>query len=425
VGSIVVKTAAGAEDPVRVLSVFIDFRPVYTGEGEWWLRMAPLLRARGVTAEVLTRAPEGGAPAHEVVDGTAVRRLSLPPGVGGRAWISAVLRTLVQRRRQFDVVQFHGTNDDAVHASCLAGRLLGWKTVFRMTLTGDDDLATIRSTGRFGWGRLAALRLAHGYVAMAAALTRGFEDAGFLADRLLIVPQGVDTAIFKPASADERSAARCQLEISESARVALFCGAIVPRKGVDVLVEAWTKVRARIPGAILLLVGPDHHGDALVNPEHRAFSARLEQRIQDLGLAGSIRMAGFQHDVRRFYAAANLFVLPSHAEGQPAVVGEALASGLPCVLSQLEGITEDDLKHGQEGFIVPTFAPDDYADPLVRLLGDAEASAAMGRRARARAVARFDLGRIADSYAAFLRMVARRSEHRTALRRVSPAESSS
>ena len=416
--------AAAPGDDVRVLSVFIDFRPVYTGEGEWWLRMAPLLRARGVTTEVLSRVPGGGAPAPEVIDGTRIHRLPLPPGVGGRAWISAVVRTLVQRRGQFDVAQFHGTNDDAVHASCLAGRLLGWKTVFRMTLTGDDDLATIRRTGTFGWGRLAALRLAHGYVAMAAALTRGFEDSAFLKDRLLIVPQGVDTAVFKPASAEDRRAARRHLGLPESARVALFCGAIVQRKGVDVLVEAWARVRAAIPNAFLLLVGPDHHGDALVDPQHRAFSAQLERRIRDLGLAGSIRLAGFQSDVRPFYAAANVFVLPSHAEGQPAVVGEALASGLPCVLSELEGITEDDLRHEQEGFIVPTFAPDDYAEPLLRLLGDADLAQAMGRRARERAVARFDLCRIADSYAAFLRTVARRPEGRPALRPVSPAESS-
>jgi glycosyltransferase involved in cell wall biosynthesis len=261
-------------------------------------------------------------------------------------------------------------------------------------------------------------------VAMAAALTRGFEDASFLKDRLLIVPQGVDTAAFRPASDEERRAARRRLGIPESARVALFCGAIVQRKGVDVLVEAWARVRARVPDAFLLLVGPDHHGDALIDPQHRAFSAQLERRIQDLGLAGAIRMAGFQHDVRPFYAAANLFVLPSHAEGQPAVIGEALASGLPCVISQLDGITDEDMRHGQEGFIVPSFEPDDYAQPLLRLLGDAEAAEAMGRRARERAVARFDIRRIADSYAAFLRAVTRRPHRRTALQPVSPAESS-
>jgi glycosyltransferase involved in cell wall biosynthesis len=415
-------SAAQAEDTVRVLSVFMDFRPVYTGEGEWWLRMVPLLRARGVTTEVLTRGRDGGAPAHEIVDGTAVQRLPLPAGSGGHAWMAAVLRTLVRRRGQFDIAQFHGTNDDAVYASCLAGRLLGWKTVFRMTLAGDDDLPTIRRTGTFGRGRLAALQLAHGYVAMARALARGFEQARFLKDRFLVVPQGVDIAAFKPSSAEERSAVRRRLGISESARVAVFCGAVVPRKGVDILVEAWARVRARVPGALLLLVGPNHLGGGLDDPRHRAFSEQLERRVQELGLGDCVRMEGFQHDVRPFYAAANVFVLPSHAEGQPAVIGEALASGLPCVISQLDGITDEDLRHEQEGFIVPSFAPDDYAEPLVRLLGDAEASEAMGRRARERAVARFDLRRIADSYAAFLRAVSRGPHRRPALQPVSPAE---
>lgn len=116
--------------PVRVLSVIRSFRPAFSGEGEWWLRLIPFLRERGVEVEILTsgEAKDGGP---ERVEGVSVHRVPImngPPGLRGYAGkLVAGLLALRQRRRRFDVALFHALSRDMVFASCVAGRLGGWR----------------------------------------------------------------------------------------------------------------------------------------------------------------------------------------------------------------------------------------------------------------------------------------------------------
>jgi glycosyltransferase involved in cell wall biosynthesis len=378
------------------------FRPAFTGEGEWWLRMIPLLRSRGLDVEILTVA-NGCPPGTTLVEGTRVSRIAVDGRRPYLSWLYRVLGALGRRRDSMDLALFHSPNRDAVFASCLAGRLLGWRTVYRMTLLGSDDLMTIRQVGKLGRLRMAALHLAHGYVSMAGAMIRGFERARFLRDRLLTVTQGVDTQRFRPADPAMKAEARASLGLPQEAPIALFCGAIIERKGVDVLIEAWRRVRDQLPDARLLLVGPNHR-NGLVEPEYRPFCERIERRIAELGLADSVTLFGYRTDTPLFYAAADLFVFPSRAEGQPNVVAEAMASGLPSVLSVLDGLC-DELRDGIEAVVVRSFSPEDYARAIVGLFADREAATRMGERARERSLALFDVERVADRYAWFLRAV--------------------
>lgn len=364
--------------------------------------MASVLRVRGVDVEILTSGAALRTERLEVVEGVPVHRV--PAGGGSRPYwdrLRKVLGAIAERRREFDVVLFHGPNHDLVYAGCLAGCLLGWKVLFKMTLLGSDDLATIRGRGRFGRVRLGSLRFASGLIGMTRIMTRGFEDTRWISNRMLIAPQGVDTDRFSPPDATQKISLRKQLDIPESAKVALFCGALVRRKGVDLLVEAWRHVAAQVKGGMLLLVGPDHrHG--LGEPEHRLFSEGIERRVKQLGIDGTVRFLGYQSNVEKYYGAADLFVFPSRSEGWGSVVTEALASGLPCVLSGLEGISDEHIEDGKEGFIVRTEAPEAYSARMVELLEDESAMRRMGKKARTRAVNLFDHERVADQYAEFL-----------------------
>jgi glycosyltransferase involved in cell wall biosynthesis len=309
---------------------------------------------------------------------------------------------LIRRRHQFDVALFHAPNGDAVYASCLLGGILGWKTVYKMTLYRSDDLVSIRDTGRFGRLRLSALRIADGFISMSNLLTQTFEQTGLRPTRLLAVPQGVDTARFRPPDPEQKRAARARLGIPESARVALFCGSLIHRKGADILVEAWRQVARSVPHGLLLMVGPNPR-DGLIEPQERPFSESIMRRIDELALHGSVRLFGFQKQVEISYAAADVFVFPSRCEGWGNVVTEAMAAGLPCIISRLDGISAELLRDGDEGIIVGSEDPGEYAEQLVRLLTDAETARQMGERARKRAVELFEIELVADRYAGFLR----------------------
>ena len=394
--------------PIRVLTG-VSVRPASGGPGDWWLRMIPFLRARGVEVEVLTRRQPGRPPGLEIIDGITVHRALIADG-NPTYWTRAkdlvmMVLALYRRRKRFDVVLFHSANFDAGYAGCLAGRVFGWKTIFKTTLLGYDDLNTIAKSGKVGRLRLASLKLADGLISMSRVLLHPYEDQPWLRSKLLLAPHGVDLKRFHAADPARKQLVRLQLGIPEDARVALFCGSVIYRKGVDLLVDAWQHVSRQVPNAVLLLVGPNHE-DGLVEPKQRAFSEAIARRIQDLGLTRTVRLLGYQRQMDRYYAAADVFVFPSRSEGWPNVVGEAMASGLPCIVSSLYGVSEEQLQDGVEGFIVRSQTPQDYAERLVSLLADEETARRMGANARGRAEDHFDCERVADQYAAFFRRVA-------------------
>jgi glycosyltransferase involved in cell wall biosynthesis len=135
-----------------------------------------------------------------------------------------------------------------------------------------------------------------------------------------LIRNGVDLGQFTPG---DRGAARRDLGLPGGAPLAVCVGRVTRQKGQDLLVAAWPAVRARSPEALLVIVG---EGEDL--PRLRA-------------LAGpGIVFAGAAGEVRPWYAAADLVVMPSRWEGLPLVALEALASGRPLVAAAVAGLTE-------------------------------------------------------------------------------------
>jgi glycosyltransferase involved in cell wall biosynthesis len=119
-----------------------------------------------------------------------------------------------------------------------------------------------------------------------------------------------------------------------------------------------------------------------------------------------VRLLGRVDDLESYLGAADLFVFLSRKEGQGYVIVEAMASGLPCVVSPLDGIASEMVDQGESGVILSN--PDDadaVAGELSRLLGDAALRRAMGDAARRSAVRRFSIESRVDALAALYREV--------------------
>lgn len=144
-----------------------------------------------------------------------------------------------------------------------------------------------------------------------------------LGSGLAIVRNGVDLDRFTPAGEADRMRARAELGLSERARVALCVGRITEQKGQDLLLRCWPRVLAACPDALLVLVGD---GDL------RAGLAA--------GAPPGVLFAGAAADVRPWYAACDLAVLPSRWEGLPLTALEAMASGRSVVGFRVPGLAE-------------------------------------------------------------------------------------
>jgi glycosyltransferase involved in cell wall biosynthesis len=110
----------------------------------------------------------------------------------------------------------------------------------------------------------------------------------------------------------------------------------MPRKGSDIVLQAWRQILPKFPNTHLLFVGPraDTH-----NPELKKFGSEIAELVATSGAAGQVHFAGIVNDVENYLRAADLFILASNREGTPNSVLEAMATGLPCLVTPYLGIS--------------------------------------------------------------------------------------
>jgi glycosyltransferase-like protein len=206
-----------------------------------------------------------------------------------------------------------------------------------------------------------------------------------------VVGNGVDTARYRPPrDAAERRAARDAAGVDGRLAV-LTVGGIEPRKGSLTLLEAFAAARAALPARrpVLLVAG----GATLF--DYRDEVQRFHARARELGLNGDLRVLGPVSDARleALYRAADVFALPSVKEGFGLVVLEALAAGLPTVLSDLD-VFDEVLGDGESALRAPVGDAPAFAAALVRV-ASSPALAARLRAAGPAVAARHDWARVA------------------------------
>jgi glycosyltransferase involved in cell wall biosynthesis len=193
------------------------------------------------------------------------------------------------------------------------------------------------------------------------------------------VRNGRDPAVFHPDPV-ARSRIRAALEVADDSVVIVAVSRLVRLKGYPELAAAMRDV----PAAELWVVG------------ERLLSDRGDDMLALLrgaGLGARLRLLGYRTDVASILAATDIFALPSHFEGLPMSVIEAMLTGLPVVASNIRGPREQ-VVPGVTGLLVPPGAAAPLADALNRLAGDPETRAAMGEAGRTRAMDLFDEAKV-------------------------------
>jgi glycosyltransferase involved in cell wall biosynthesis len=206
-------------------------------------------------------------------------------------------------------------------------------------------------------------------------------------NRFRTIYNGVDTVRWTlPPSSCDRKAERAKWGISESSFVILHVAVFRREKRQVDAVRALQRFQSQQEGqSTLVFVGG---GDPQIQQETRDLAKQLN-------LESSIVFAGPQEDLRPFYWMSDLFILPSISETFSVSVLEAMASGLPCVLSELGGATEVVVK-GENGYCVPPANPEKLADTWLEVWKNRERW--NKNVIRARIVDRFSLDKCLREY---------------------------
>lgn len=251
------------------------------------------------------------------------------PGIGRRLHAACLFLSLLLQRlptflpRRWDCMLASWGYPDAVAVSA-ATWLTG--TPFVAKVHGSDINAFALEPARRAQIRWA-LNRAHHVVAVSQALAARLVEIGVAPERTSVLYNGVDPRRFHPVPQPE---AKQALGFEAHERIVLFVGNVQASKGCAELLEAFAALAARMPELRLVYAG--------AGPQTSA----LQSKTGDLGLDARVRFVGrTPHDqLVRWFGAADVLCLPSHAEGVPNVVLEAMACGTPVVATDVGGISE-------------------------------------------------------------------------------------
>ena len=377
---------------MRTLHVSPYFAPAfrYGGPPRSVLGLCRALDAAGVEVEVLTTTADGPAdlpaspPEGSRYEGVAVRYLerAFPRRLFGARGLG---RALDQAIARCDLVHVHGL-----------WTLPGWAAARRARSAGVPVVISPRgmldpgSIAQRAWRKRIAFAAVERRNLLGAALLHATSSAEAQAlhhwapgSPVVIVPNGVDAPAVDLPPGDTR----LRLGIPESAPLLLFLGRIHPIKRLDLLAEAFARVRAVLPDARLVIAGPDERGER----------RRLEPYFAAAG--DSVHWIGQTGDAEKWalLAAADLLVLCSDSESFGMSALEAMAAGTPVVVTRTCPWPE--IETTGAGFWVAQ-DPEAIARAALAILGDDERAAGMGVRGRALARARYSWDAAASAIAA-------------------------
>ena len=330
--------------------LFVDLEREWRGGQSQAFLTLRGLRKKGHSVELLTarnsplarRVAALQVPTHEV------SRLGL------RAWAAIALRRLIAKGG-FDLV--HLNEPHGVTAAWMAGAKNRLPLLFSRRI-GFPLQKNWISRRRF--------RAVNRFLPNCEEVAQSLLDAGIARERMSIVYEGVE--LQPPLTVEIRENARKHWGIGDNDFLFGCTSVFVPEKGQRHLIDALAEVRAKCPGARLLLAGDGR------------CRAKLEALSRKFGQDSAVIFAGFVENVNQVYAALDAFVFPSEFEGTGTALQAAMAWGLPCVSTARGGLKE--VVDDERTAIVVEPSGKEFAAAMLRLLGDVGLREKLGNAGR-------------------------------------------
>ncbi len=373
------------QTPLRVCYVVSYFHPFESGAERQALAQGSELARRGHSVHVVTKAIPGYPVHDEEHRGVYIHRWVKTVSGGplfAISFLAGIIKALRRLSPAIDLIHTHQALWEAVATGLARPLLRGKPTLVQPASAGYYGEAQELRRTRGSLPLKRAILANTGFAAISAEIESEWRALGVSPNRIVRMASGVDAEHFRPGPSivEDRLLSRPRV---------VFTGRLHPQKNLPLLLEAWSALAPNRPGN-LILVGP---GDD---------RQRLEALAASLGITGRVQFTGGVDDPAEYLRAADVFVLPSVAEGMSNSLLEAMATALPCAVSGIGGNT-DLIEDGVTGRLVTDATPQSWTQTLSDLLDNPSQSRHLGAAARRRIDEEFALSVVVDRYVALYR----------------------
>lgn len=384
------------ERPTGVCMVTGAFYPEISGGGLQCRTLIDALKYKNFRFYVLTTANESlSRDKNFSIDITRVVIRKINPLNKLRA-ILQFTYAFLKRLDKIDIVHLHGFSDKTLLIILLA-KIFNKRIIQKITSLGDDDPVSLlkRPLGRI---KRIFFSSADIFVTINPVMSGRFLAAGFPKDKLVDIPNGVDTDRFHPLKdIQEKSALRDELILPKNALIITFVGFFSKDKAPDLLLEAYKDLRKKFAGKDirLLFIGSSVGTYFEIDTD---LVMRVKRQVNDKGMGKDVIFIEKTLQIEKYYMASDIFVLCSYREGLPNALLEAMSTGLACVSSAISGVSDFLISHEKEGLLFEPGNVSALSDAISILIRDGRRSAELGYNARQKILRNFTLEQLASNY---------------------------
>ncbi|NWF75244.1 MAG: glycosyltransferase family 4 protein [Nitrospirae bacterium] len=317
----------------------------------------------------------------EVKDKVTIYRIPLKKSryIASIIFYIAALFLMLNIRRSFDVI--YGVQLYSYGAiACLAGKLFHKPVIVKIACGGYCGDVAMFEKLPFGWLTKRFVRWADTYVSLSNEIEQELIKAGFEKNKIVHIPNGVDTGIFYPVKGiEEKKHLRTKLSLPDK-KIILFVGRLDPQKRVDMLINIFKNVHDVCKSAYLIIIGD--------GPEKEKVLSYLDDNISYIGTV---------NNVDEYLRASDMLVLPTLSEGMSNVILEAMATGLPVISTNVSSNPEI-IEDGIDGILLEVEDKKGLQEKIIKLILNETFAQKIGQNARKKILQQFSIEHIAEKY---------------------------
>jgi len=370
--------------------------PDYSGSGRNAFNLGRYLNRKGIKVKVLTFNRQGRYKSYEIKDHLLIKRiLYYNQNLFTKIFsLFLILPVYIKEICKHDLILIYGAHIIGYELIILLGKLLRKKVIFQSLLIGEDDIRTLLNRKckilkliyKFLFNRIDI------YHAINKEFSRRYFNEYHMDKKILEIPQGVDTDIFKPVKSEQKKKIRMQLGLDQDVFIILTVGFLINRKGFAEVFSLLNTLNFQFN----YIITGEYKFD---NLHFLSYEKEKAEKLYNDGimlLKDKLIFTGPVENVNEYFQASNVFLLNSSQEGLPNSLLEAMSVGMPVVTRNIPGIEDFIIYNQKNGFIFKDSS--EMKDIIIQLYNNSDLRVKVGISARETIQKKASFNNVLNSY---------------------------